>query len=331
MIEIFPHVYQFKTPIPNSPLGYISAYLLRSAQGDLLIDTGWNTEAAFESLKQQVEEAGAALGNLRTLVITHTHPDHFGLAGRLKALGALELILHEQEARMLDRRNGDLSAILAAMDQWLRINGMPEDERNPPGGAPLPMDSFVTPVMPDRVVFGGEHLQFGEFDLELVWTPGHSPGHLCLYDHSHRLLFSGDHVLPRTTPNISMFTQTFSNPLGDYLDALDRVARLDVDLVLPSHGKPFHGLKARTDAIRQHHEERLEAMLAAFDGHRQTAYTIAGAALWGRTGKSWHELDILQRRFAVTETIAHLELLFARGMLEKSTQDGLAWYAPARG
>jgi glyoxylase-like metal-dependent hydrolase (beta-lactamase superfamily II) len=331
MIEIFPQVYQLKTPIPNSPLGYISSYLLRSAQGDLLIDTGWNTEAAFESLKQQVEEAGAALGNLRTLVITHTHPDHFGLAGRLKALGAGELILHAQEARMLDRRNGDLPEILAAMDQWLRINGMPDDERNLPDGARLPMDSFVSPVMPDRVVTGGEHLQLGEFDLDLVWTPGHSPGHLCLYDHSHRLLFSGDHVLPRTTPNISMFTQNFSNPLGDYLEALDKVARLEVDLVLPSHGKPFHGLKARTDAIRQHHEERLEAMRAAFHGQRQTAYTIAASVLWAKSGASWHALDPLQKRFAVTETIAHLELLAVRGMLEKSTQDGLAWYAPARG
>jgi glyoxylase-like metal-dependent hydrolase (beta-lactamase superfamily II) len=326
-MQVYPNVFQLKIPIPDNPLGFINAYLVKSDQGSLLIDTGWNTDEAFESLQQQINEAGSSLADLRYIVITHIHPDHFGLAGRLKRLCEAELILHSADSMLVDQRYIDFRDVLAHMDRWLMINGVPDEVRHPMRGASLPVRSFVTLMPPDRVVNGGEHVHLGGFDLELIWTPGHSPGHLCLYDHPHRLFFSGDHVLPDTTPNVSMHTQTISNPLVDYLNALAQVAELEVDLVLPSHGEAFHDLAGRVAVIREHHEARLNAMLIAFAGGQQTAYGIAALVPWTKEDAAFDTLDALQKRFAVTETIAHLELLVAKGDLKKTLQNGLVWYS----
>ena len=335
-MQVYPNVFQLKIPIPDNPLGFINAYLVKSDQGSLLIDTGWNTDEAYESLQRQINAAGSSLADLRYIVITHIHPDHFGLAGRLKGLCQAELILHSADSMLVDRRYLDFREVLAQMDHWLMINGVPDEVRNPMSGASLPVRSLVTLTPPDRVVDGGEHLQIGGFDLELIWTPGHSPGHVCLYDRAHRLFFSGDHVLPDTTPNVSMHIQTMSNPLVDYLNSLAQVVELEVDWVLPSHGAAFSDLAARVAAIREHHEVRLNAMRAAFagppaerggGGRPQTAYGIAAAVPWTKENTAFDNLDALQKRFAVTETIAHLELLVARGDLKKILQNGLVWYS----
>lgn len=327
-MEVAPGVHQLKVPIPGNSLGYLNAYLVKTSEGSLLIDTGWNTEESYTELIRQLDEAGQTVADLRYIAITHVHPDHYGLVGRLAPQTHAHLIIHEIERSFLDSRYVHYDRLLAEMDEWLRINGVPESGRPAMQRASLEILGLVSVAMPDRVVHGGEHLRLGEFDFEMLLTPGHYPGHLCFYDAGKKLLFSGDHVLPNITPNVSLNVQADGNPLRDYLEGLERVAKLPVDLVLPAHGEVFCDLRKRVTEIEDHHQRRAQEMLAAFAGEPRTAFQIASGIKWSSDGKSWEKLPPLHRRMAMTETLAHLEMLYAQGDLQKSTRDGLVWYAP---
>ncbi|HQJ04420.1 MAG TPA: MBL fold metallo-hydrolase [Anaerolineaceae bacterium] len=325
-MEVLPNIHQFRIPIPDNPLGFINAYLITTRDGCLLIDTGWNTSQAFDSLQQQMADVGVTLADLRYIAITHVHPDHYGLVGRIEKYTNARLIIHEIERLLLYSRYVNYQPLLDDMDQWLEVNGVPTADRPALQLASMEILGLVEVAMPDQVVHGGEHLVLGDFDLEILWTPGHSPGHICLYDASRQVLFAGDHLLEKITPNVSMTSQSISNPLVDYLNSLHQVARCPVQTILPGHGKPFGNLVGRMEEIQQHHEHRMEEMLALFQGQTRTAYEIARATTWYT---SWENLPYYSRRMAVTETLSHLELLLARGALLKTTRNGIIWYTPA--
>ncbi len=326
-MEVAADVYRLKVPIPNNPLGYVNSYLVKTDSGSLLIDTGWNTDESYQSLTDQIAETGTGLDDLRYIVVTHAHPDHYGLAGRLAPHTSAELVMHEIESGFVNSRYVDYQNLVEEMNQWLRINGVPDSDRPQMSRASLPMLGVVAVAMPNHLVCGGEDLQLGPFDFEIIWTPGHSPGHICLFERERRLLFSGDHVLPSITPSVGMHTQAISNPLADYLDSLAAVKNLPVDLVLPGHGDPFTDLAGRVDEILAHHEKRKQEIVDAFAGQSRTAYDIAGRISWNTKGVPWNELPPFTRRMAVTETLAHLELLRAEGKLARIVHNGVVHYA----
>ena len=326
-MEIIPGIHQLKIPIPNNPLFFINSYLIKADQGCMLIDTGWNTDEAFEALTSQLAEVDVSLSDLKYIAVTHIHPDHYGLVGRLEKHTQASLIVHGIEQSLLNSRYMNYDSLLEEMGLWLKINGVPKEIMPTLQRASLEVQSFVDVAFSDHLVHGGEHFSIGDYDLEVVWTPGHSPGHICFYEHSHKLLFSGDHVLKDTTPNVSMHSQSISNPLVDYLNSLQQVAQLDVDLVLPGHGDVFTDLQNRVKEIEQHHEKRLREMLNTLNGVPKTAFNIAQGTTWYMP---WEELPSYSKRMAVTETLAHLELLLARDILTKNMRDGIFWYSGAR-
>ncbi len=324
-MEIIKNVHQLKIPIPNNPLENINAYLINTPQGSLLIDTGWNTQAAFQSLKTQVESTGVTLADIHYIAITHIHPDHYGLVGRLEKHTPAKLIIHEIERSFLDSRYLHTEQLLAEMEHWLRMNGVPAEERATFSKASLGILGLVEVALPDLEVKGGEHIQLGDFDLEILWTPGHSPGHICFYEKNRKILFAGDHILQKTTPNISMNNPTATNPLVDYIQSLNQMKSREIDLILPGHGDPFTGFSERAQHLIQHHERRLQEMLNLFQNEPKTAYQISLATQWFLP---WEKLPAFSKRMAVTETLAHLELLFERGRLKKSLQSDIVWYSP---
>jgi glyoxylase-like metal-dependent hydrolase (beta-lactamase superfamily II) len=160
---------------------------------------------------------------------------------------------------------------------------------------------------PDVMFEDGRIVDVPGWDLQTVWTPGHSPGHVCFYSDRHKLLLSGDHVLPRITPNIGVHTQQFPNPLGEYLESLLKVHNLDVEEVLPAHEYRFADLKGRLDQLITHHADRLaeiETLLAAHPG--ATAWDLSIALTWSRP---WDQIADYMQRAAVGETAAHIVLL----------------------
>ena len=330
-MEVFPGVHQLKVPIPGNSLGFLNAYLIKTNDGSMLIDTGWNTEESYSELIRQLGEAGVTLMDLRYIAITHAHPDHFGLVGRLAPQTSAHLVIHRIEQSFLDSRYVHYEQLLEEMDHWLQINGVPDAGRPALQRASLEVLGLVAVAMPDMLVSGGEHLKLGDFELEMILTPGHSPGHLCFYEPDKKLLFSGDHVLPHITPNVSMNVQSEKNPLQDYLDALKRVGGLPVNLVLPAHGDIFCDLGGRVAEILEHHEKRSREMLQVFAGEPRTAFQVASHVRWGSDGKRWDDLPSLHKRWAVTETLAHLEMLSAQGILGKTERAGLIWYEPKDG
>jgi len=328
-MEITQGVHQIKVPIPDNPLGFINAYLVKTREGSLLVDTGWNTDEAFDTLEQQIHAAGSGWQDLRYIVITHAHPDHYGLVGRLVKLTPAKLVIHAIERSFVEPRYLNYDPLLDEMAEWLRINGVPERVCSTLSRASMAVLGMVAVAAPNQIVHGGEHLCLEGFDFEILWTPGHSAGHICLYERERRLLFSGDHVLPKITPNVSMHSQSIGNPLADYLSALHKVSNLPVDFVFPAHGEVFTDLHGRIEEIIQHHDERQAEILSVMTGDPHTAFQVAESIRWSTGGIPFAKLPPIQMRMAVTETLAHLELLSAKGGLEKSFINGLVWYTPA--
>jgi glyoxylase-like metal-dependent hydrolase (beta-lactamase superfamily II) len=181
------------------------------------------------------------------------------------------------------------------------------------------------PVFPDAILHGGETISTGMFTFEVMWTPGHSPGHVCLYEPAQKVLIAGDHILPTITPNISLHPQSVDNPLGRYIDSLNRMKTLDVRLILPGHDKPFTNLVPRIDEILRHHEQRNREILAAVRDEPKTAFQIAMEVTWGVSAR-WQDLPNFHKRMAIFETLAHLEWITAGGRIEKLSQDGMIYY-----
>ena len=327
--EIIPNLYQLKLPIPDNPLGTVNAYAVTSADGVRLIDCGWNTPETYDALVQELSGIGAKIADLREILLTHIHPDHFGLAGRLVQESGARTLMHRMDAVHLSTRYEDTTDLVEEMETWLRANGAPEPSVEPLAEGSLGMVVRVGPRRPDVLLDGGELLDWGRFRFEVVWTPGHSAGLICLYEPNEQVFISSDHVLEHISPHIGMHAQSLGNPLGDYINSLREGRDLPVRVVLPGHGTPFNDLAKRVDELLGHHERRFRQMLAVLQEHEATAYDVASQLSWAGMADGWNRLPPYQQRMALIETVAHLEYLYGRSRVTKHTRNGLFYYRAA--
>lgn len=329
-MEIVPGIHQLRVPIPDNPLGYLNSYLIQGKKGWFMIDTGWFTPDAFSALEKGLKDIGLALTDIDSIIITHVHPDHFGLAGRIKQLSPrTELLIHRWEAELIESRYIKFSELQDKVAPMLERHGVPPLDLASLRSASMSALQFVTMTLPNHFLYGGEIVSTGIFDLEIIWTPGHSPGHICLYEPQHRLLFSGDHILPTITPNISYHVQSGDNPLGDYLNALNKLRYLPVSKVLPAHEHIFTDLRGRIDEIIEHHAQREVEIAQAIAQQPQNAYEVSSRISW-RVGMTWEALPPLQKRFAVLETVAHLERMRWEGKVERIIRNNHVFYGMVR-
>lgn len=324
--EVLPGIYRLRLPLYDNPLQFINAYLIRGENRCTLIDTGWDTPDCFAALEQQLNALGFSLEDIGSLVVTHIHVDHYGLAGKLRQLCRAHLALHKLEKVYIDTRYKDFAGLLEEMTELLRMHGAPDQELAVLSRASLTMLDRTTIAYPDLYLEGGEVLAAGPYEFDVIWTPGHSAGHVCLHDPKQKIFLSGDHVLARITPNIGFHVQSLSNPLADYLDSLRAVAALDVQTVLPAHGETFHDLNGRVREIIEHHEERMAQIGEALGNQARTTYQVAARIPWRRGRGGWDDLDTFNRRIAVTEALAHLEVLRARGRIRRYIKGGRLYY-----
>lgn len=326
--------YRLREELPHNPhqvkgLPYVLPYFIVSNGENLLVDCGWNTDDAYQALKEQLNELGSDVSEVRNLAITHSHPDHCGLVGRIKKESGCAVWMHENEVSFMRSRYVEPEELIQRMKDWARRHGVPSEETDDIARSSMPMRFFVAPIdKADVAVKGGEHLKVGQFVFEVIWTPGHSPGHICLYEPNHRLLLTGDHILPLITPNISLHPEQRENPLQDYLDSLQKVANLKVDRILPAHEWDVDWFQKRLHELMHHHEERLEEMVQAI-GYEETvtAATVAQRIRWNIG--SYEELSGWMRRAAIGETLAHLRFLARQGRLKEVEMDGVVYFARA--
>lgn len=312
------HVVQVKVPLPF-PLRWVNAYLLPGPSGWTLIDPGLRTTAAEEVWTSALAELGVSFRHIDRIVLTHHHPDHYGLAGWFQERTNAQVFLSQpglEQVRLLWGEGAPMTERLLAL---FRRHGLPAELEAPMREH---MDGFMPAVSPQpevTVLSGGEEIRLGERTYTSILTPGHAAGHLCFYQAETKEMFCGDHVLPQISPNVSYLPGGIDeNPLASYLESLRTISRFEVRLAYPGHREPFGRLAARATELIAHHAERLEAMQACLT-EPATAYAVCRATF----GEA---LSLHQLRFALSETIAHLIYLRETERAGVEEQDGIVFF-----
>jgi glyoxylase-like metal-dependent hydrolase (beta-lactamase superfamily II) len=320
--EVRPGLWSIPVPIPDSPLRYVFVYLFESEAGAYLVDSGWNTDDAYETLRVGLSQAGFEMSDVRGVMVTHIHPDHYGLAGRVREASGAWVALHPADAALISDRYDDPTWLLERMGSMLGRMGAPDEELEELKQASMPVRALVTWVQPDVLLEDGDQPKVEGWNLTAIWTPGHSPGHLCFWEPRYGLMLSGDHVLPRITPNIPFHPQAGDDPLGDYLRSLERIVGYAAQEVLTGHEHRFVGLQERLYELQAHHQHRLAEVVAAVRDGQTTAWEVAARMEWSRP---FERIRGFMRRAAVGEAIAHLRALSRRGVLRELAGEPIRW------
>jgi len=319
-------LWSIPVPIPINPLRYVLVYALEVPGGVVIVDAGWNTEEAFGALDSGLKAAGYQIADVKAVLVTHMHPDHYGLAGRVRDASGAWIGLHPADARLLhDRYDDEGMSVLIERQRALLVRcGVPEVEAEDLASASKAIREYVSMAAPDRLIEDAERLDLPGWNLRAVWTPGHTPGHLCFVEPDRKLLFTGDHVLPRITPAVSVHPQSTPNPLAEFLDSLRAVRKLDVDEVMPAHEFRFLELAGRVDYMIGHHEARLaEIEDAVTEKPGLSCWDITTRLTWSRP---WDTIPPYMQRSANNETLAHLVWLEDRGALSRVPGEPDMWF-----
>jgi glyoxylase-like metal-dependent hydrolase (beta-lactamase superfamily II) len=307
--EILANLYRIKLPLPKSPLKEVNSYVIKGLERNLIIDTGWNREECMNVMQARLKELRVDL-NCTDFFITHLHADHLGLVSNL-ATDNSTIYFNQQEAckvnvgfRWDDKVN------------FARINGFPESElqkvlHNHPGYKYNSKGSMTFNVLKED-----DTINIGNYIWRCVETPGHTNGHMCLYEPNKKVIVSGDHILNDITPTISLWSNE-GNPLKEYLGSLDKIYKLDIKLVLPGHRNIFMNCKERIQELQHHHQERADEVLSILKKDIKNAYQIASQMSWDIDCISWDLFPIIQKWFAVGEAIAHLKYLEEEGRVQR--------------
>lgn len=320
-VKVAPGVFWVRMPLPFA-LDHVNLWLLEDGDGWMIIDTGYADDegrSRWETLFDTVMAPHPVTG----ILVTHFHPDHIGLADWLVERWRVPLRMSLSEWLQARALSGDRDPKLAAAAlQFYRrtgLDGSLVEALTARGNTFARSVPAIPPILmrirdDDRLIIGGHIWQ-------VIVGGGHSPEHVCLYSADLNILIAGDLVLPKISPNVSVWPQEpGADPLGDFLRSLDRLEALPEDtLVLPSHGRPFRGLRDRIGALRQHHDERLAETLAACRVPRSAASMMK--VMFPRP------LDTHQLGFAIGEVVAHLNHLVARKALHiREREDGVLHY-----
>ncbi|MFG2231094.1 MBL fold metallo-hydrolase [Streptomyces sp. NPDC048723] len=319
-------VWAIKVPIPDNPLGHTLVHVLDTDRGPVLVDTGWDDPASWDTLVAGLAALGTAITDIHGVVITHHHPDHHGLSGQVREASGAWIAMHAADTEVVVRtRASEPGVWFDYMSTKLAAAGAPEEHIAPLRAARASGRMRTLPglraAVPDREIVPAELLPLAGRRLRAIWTPGHTPGHVCLHlEEAHPAnlpgngrLFSGDHLLPGISPHIGLYEAPedtrVTDPLGDYLDSLERIGRLGPAEVLPAHQHAFTDAPARVRELLDHHEERL-AGLRTLLAEPLTPWGLAERMEWNRP---WEQIPYGSRNIAVSEAEAHVRRLVKQG------------------
>ena len=317
--QIKDNIYVFPIVLPDNPLKWLNCYAFKGRAGErsLLIDSGFNRPECLEALCCGMASLGLEPENT-DVFFTHLHADHTGNAHALEELGC-RLIMGRKEYGFMRAQQelnwgGDIDR---AMREGADAACL-ENARDNKQSFLFESEPFSTDCVDD-----GDELCCGGHRLRCILTPGHTPGHMCLYSAQDRLVFLGDHVLFDISPNITDWNGV-DDSLGDYLASLEKMRGLRAEICLPGHRTAFgKSLDERIDELIEHHGHRL-AELEDIIGQNSgiNAGEIAKSLSWHMRGKTWEEYSLSSRWFAFKETLAHLDHLAALGRIEYTADTG---------
>lgn len=323
--EIAPGIWKITMPIPF-PLRTVNVYALVGADGWALVDAGMGTPDAREALNAGLARADLDIANLKAMVLTHHHPDHIGLSGELQEQSGARVYMHpldERSVRIL--WDGTMPKRFRSVSSFFKQHGLENTELWYTRTDPKEVRTIlrVPPHEAFELVEDGAPINLVGENYQVFWVPGHADGQIVLFRERDGVFISADHVLPRITPNIGLYSMNDrSNPLGDYLDSLRKVEHVPASLVLPGHGEPFENLGGRVREILHHHDTRLAQILALLKERPQHAASLTRQMFPARRIENHEAL-----RMAMAEILAHLEYLRLNGQVsQQHTEDGIILY-----
>lgn len=309
-------VYQLKLPVPL-PLRFVSAYLIEGDDGWTLVDTGFDYPDTYEVWDREAAAIGCDLDrDVARIVVTHFHPDHLGGARWLQERSGAPVYMLEAEISQSREIWGGEHTTAPFVDHMV-LHGMDRPTAETAAEkmrAGLPLPEQMLPL------HAGEKLDLGGSSARIIHAPGHADNQLMLHDERRRILYAADHILLKITPNIGLWPESRPHPLSVYLESLESLRGLEAELILPGHGPVFHDLDGRVEELALHHEERLDTMLATLAEGPKTSFDVSRLVFRGA-------LTLYQRCFALTETLAHLDLLALQGRAEP-VENGSVAYRP---
>lgn len=316
--QVTDRVWSIPVPVPNNPIRYTLTYLLLGDDAAVVVDPGWDYEPTWNALTAGLRIAGVDPSEVGGIVVTHVHPDHHGLSRRLSELSGAWVGMHPAEPALLIR--DDVPDVLESDRRWLLRQGAPAQDIIEMTPDAKQLASFAAMAEPTLELPDEALIPLPGRRIRALATPGHTPGHLCLHDEDDGLLLTGDHVLPRISPNVGLQPFTAEPPLGPYLRSLERIRGYSEAEVLPAHEWRFRGLDARLSQLVEHHHARCDEILQilARDGS-MTTWALTGRLTWSR---GWDGLGGFQRRSALAETLAHATYLAEQGRLVLHDDDG---------
>jgi glyoxylase-like metal-dependent hydrolase (beta-lactamase superfamily II) len=327
MIEqIFPDLFRIKVPFYGNPLRDINVYIIKDGAKSLMVDNGIDLAETRRELLDDIRTLGLDLEKTE-FFITHAHPDHCSNTPVLANLNSL-IYIGKADIDMLSYGSLEMQEKMALQAaSW----GLPEGDLL--GGSAFkpvhPMFDFsVKRDWRFNSPVDGDVIKFGDYTFNCIETPGHSQGHICLYEPGKKIILCGDHILQDVTPVILTLNPD-DNPLADYFKSLEKVYQLDIRLALPAHRGPIHDIKVRIDEIRRHHEMRLSEIPAILDSKGMNTCGIASRMHWDVSYKSWEEFPIWQRMLATSEAEAHLHYLAWKHAVRKQVEGNLVLYSAA--
>lgn len=322
--ELLPGFYRIEVPLPDNPLRALNAYFIRGSRRNLLIDNGFNHPESSRALYAALNELDVDL--IETdFFLTHLHCDHCGLTSSLLRSPVSKIMCSQEDGTRIN-----LSILedeyWKNMFDWLLDNGFPRGElgdlyKTHPGriyGSPQPLNI--------RPMHEGDSFSYGSYVFTVVEVPGHTPGHLALYESRSKIFISGDHILGTITPNITPWYGV-EDSLGDYLNSLKKVASYDISCTFPGHRGVIEDTRGRICELMSHHWSRLDEVHAVLAGRGAShAYEVTSCMRWSLKGITWDEFKVEQKCFATGEALAHLTHLEKSGRAIARRQGGVTLF-----
>ena len=328
MREIYKNIYLKELALPNNPLKHLNFYIIRGPEESMIIDTGFNREDTKTDILDVFEQLDIKPEKTK-LFLTHLHSDHTGLASYLEEMG-LRVYASKIDGDLLN------SSVEKTDPMWRNTlqhgiwQGLEEDRlviEDHPGFKfrPTAHINFI-PAVP------GDFIPVGEYNFEIIDLKGHTPGIVGLYEREHKILFCGDHILGKITPNITFWGFEYGDILGTYLNSLDLVYHMDIEHLFSSHRFLVEDHRKRIEELYQHHNRRLdEAREALRAAGRSTVRSVTKQLHWDINSRNWDDFPKAQKWFAAGEAHAHLEHLRALGEVTMEEEGGVLYYAPVPG
>lgn len=305
-------------PLPFRSPPWVNSYAIEADGGLFLIDCGADWPDGREALREGLTRLGLDESAIHTLLVSHLHPDHVGMADRLREELGCRVVMHERAEQGRLTSYNDTPGFLVRLKKIALEHGAPTAAVERAASAPRP-DYMPILDPPDHVVADGDRIDLGNGrQLAVLHTPGHDDAHICLRDSRTDILFSGDHILPRISP-VVMYDPGIPDVLGDYMGSLQRLIDLGIGVTYPAHGTLIPRGGERAYQILLHHERRLVDMADLVRRRDTNAFEVMLASFRPN-------LDGMQTRLALLETIAHLEHLTLDGKILSAVREGIVTY-----